>query len=590
MTFEIALVLALVVATVVLFMGEWVAVDMVALGVVVILVASGVLTPADAFSGFASEVIVVLACLFVLAGALEETGVMAWVAVSLRHLAGRSEVASVASIMGLSAVLSAFLSNTGVTAVLMPGMLQLARQVRLAPSRLLMPLAFASILGGSCTLIGTSTNLAASGLMMRLGMEGLSLFELVPIGLVMTVVGIAYMVLVGRHLLPRREASGELSEAYELRPYLSELVVGEQGWLAGRRLRDSALGEEAVQVLAVTRQGQKLAARDSLRFEAADVLLLQGSRESLLRLAQRPGLSLEAAPDFEDKDLSVGDLKLAEAVVMPGSNLRGRTLRGTRFRQTYGASVLAMMRRGRTYPMALADLRLESGDVLLLLGSVPDLVGLGEKASIWVIGQIESLPVSRYKGLVALAALLVAIGLGASGLLPLSVSLLTAVLVVVVGRCVSTQDVYRLVAWRVLMVIGGMTALGAAMEETGAADLLAHQLTGLASTFGIPAVLAAFVVLTMLLTQPLSNAAAALVVLPVAVSTATEIGIDPRPLAILVTLSASLSFLTPLEPACLLVYGPGRYRFRDFVKVGLPLTVLAALVLLTLVPTFWPLR
>lgn len=588
MTPEIALVLALVVVTMVLLVGEWLPVDVVALGLVVTLVVSEVLSPAEAFAGFASDVIVALAAIFVLAGALEETGVMGWIASSVRRLGGRREGTTVAATMGLSAGLSALLSNTSVTAVMMPGILQRAREIPLAPSRLLIPLAYASMLGGTCTLIGTSTNLAASGLMERLGLEPISLFELAPVGIAMTFGGIAYMALVGRHLLPERGAAESLSATYHLRSYLSELVIGENATIAGRRLDATDLGEEDVQVLAVSRGEQKLAPDPRLVLRPGDMLLTQGPRESLLRLSKRPGLSLEAAPELADKDLVAGGTTMAEAVVLPGSPLLGRTLLESRFRQTYGASVLAILRHAHSIPVNVAEQRLREGDLLLLLVPEESLARLGEAAGVLVVGQIEALPVSRSKGFLALAALVSAIVVGALGWLPLSVALLAGAVVAVAARCISKEDVYHLVEWKLLILIGGMTALGVAMEETGAATLLAQVIAERALPLGIPFVFAAFAALTMLLTQPLSNAAAALVVLPIAVSTAGAIGVDPRSLAILVTLSASLSFVAPLEPACLLVYAPGRYAFRDFVKAGLPLSALAIVVLLVLVPMLWP--
>ncbi len=589
MTLDIAIVLLLLVVAIVLFLGEWFAVDLVALGLVGALVLTGILDPAEAFSGFASEVIVVLGSIFVLAGALKRTGVMGWVAKSIQHLAGHREAPIVASVMALSAGLSAFLSNTNVTAVLLPGVLETARETRIVPSRLLMPLAYASMLGGSATLIGTSTNLAASGLMERLGMEGISLFELAPVGAAMTVVGIVYFFFLGRRLLPLR-AAGAVRQAHEIRGFLSELVVEEEASCVGQTLAQADLASHGVQVLAVARGESRLPARAATRLQAGDLLLVQGSRESLLRLAERPGLALEAAPDLELDQLLAGDTILAEAVIMPGSPLPGRTLRESRFRQTYGASVLAVFRRGHSYPVAVSDLRLAAGDVLLLVAPKDRLGHLPETAGIWVLGEVYSLPLSRRKGLIALGALVAAIVAGAVGWLPLSVGLLLAALVAVAARCLAAEEVYRLVEWRILILIGGMTAFGLAMVKTGAADLLAQWIVTWTVPLGTPFVLAAFVALTMLLTQPMSNAAAALVVLPVAVSTAGALGVDPRPLAILVTLAASLSFIAPLEPACLLVYAPGHYTFRDFVKVGLPLSALVFVVLLLLVPVLWPLR
>jgi len=273
---------------------------------------------------------------------------------------------------------------------------------------------------------------------------------------------------------------------------------------------------------------------------------------------------------------------------MPGSWLIARTLKALRFRERFSVSVLAIHRRGTSHPTEISNLPLAVGDVLLLQGNEEHLGLLQGTHRIRLLGDVARTPFRRRAGTIVLTATLAAVALAASGLLSLSVAFLAAALVAVLGRCVTAEEAYRLIEWRLIMLIGGMTSLGVAMTETGAAELVASWVAQATSQFGPYAVMTAFIVLTMLLTQALSNAAAALVVVPVAVSTAMQVGMEPRTLAVVVALSASLSFITPLEPACLLVYSPGKYRFMDFVRVGLPLSLLALVVLLGLVPIFWP--
>lgn len=588
MTFEILTLLVLLAAALAVFLFEWLSVDLVALLLVVTLVLTGILTPREAFAGFSEEVIVVLGSIFVLSAALVRTGVMEWLAGAFYRVAGHTESRVVAAVATTAAALSAFFSNTNVTAVLMPGVLELSRTTGVRAGRLLIPLAYASMLGGTCTLIGTSTNLAASGMFAELGLAPIGVFELAPVGVVMVVVGVLYLALVGRHLLPRRRAA-TLSEEYRVGDYLAEIVVGPEADLAGQTLEESSLLGGDLAVLAIVRDGTRIAPRASSRVEVGDLLIVQGTRRLLLDLEARPGIDFEDRVSVGDEELRAEGVRLAEAIVMPRSTFLGRTLRGLDFRRRYGPSVLAIHRRGESIPVKVQNLPLEVGDVLLLQGSVESLELLQERRDLWLLGEVAHLPFRTRKGLFALGSAVVAVAVGTAGWVPLSVAFLLAALAVVLAGCLRPEELYRVIEWRLLVLIGGMTSFGVAMETTGAASYLAGRIVDWTQPLGVLFVLAAFVALTMLLTQPMSNAAAALVVLPVAVSTAREIGVDPRSVAILVTLAASLSFIAPFEPACLLVYGPGRYRFRDFVRAGLPLTLIAFVILMVLVPLVWPL-
>lgn len=588
MTPEIALVLGLLVVAMVLFAVEWLSIDLVALLLVIALVVTGVLTPGEAFSGFGNEIIVVLAAIFVLSATLVRTGGLDWLGELLRRVSGRFEAAMVGSVMSLAAGLSAFLSNTNVTAVLIPGVVEFAGKARVAPSRLLIPLAYASMLGGTCTLIGTSTNMAASGLFEEIGMEPIGLFELAPLGLVVAVVGLVYMVGVGYRLLPRTgEAS--LSEEYRIGDYLAEVVVEGDAPFAGATLEEAPLAERGIQVLEIHRGGARVLPTVSTRILPGDLLLVEAPREALLELEETPGLSFPVTEGARTLELGGGAAKLSEAMVMPRSGLEGQTLRGLDFRRRFGVSVLALHRGGRGRPLKIGDLPLRVGDVLLLLAPPERLVRLQRTRDVWLLGEVSHLPNRRTKGWITLGALVGGVALGASGLVPLSVALLLAALAVVLAGAIRVEEMYALVDWRLLVLIGAMTSFGLAMEKTGAARWLAVVIAGWTEPLGVYFVLGTFLVLTMLLTQPMSNAAAALVVLPVAVSTALEIGVEPRTFALLVTLAASLSFIAPLEPSCLLVYGPGKYRFRDFVIAGSPLSLLVFLLLLFLGPMLWPL-
>jgi len=474
-----------------------------------------------------------------------------------------------------------------------PGVVEYGRKGGVAPGRLLIPLAYASMLGGTCTLIGTSTNLAASAYLKEVGMGPIGLFELTPLGLGVLVVGGAYMVLVGHRLLPR-VTEPSLAEEYRISDYLGEVRIARGSSLAGRTLNEAPLAERGVQVLEVHRLGPegetvRWLPSGELRLLAGDLLLVEASREALLEVAELPGVAIDPSPGVSDEGLAPGAARLSEAMVMPRSRLEARTLRELDFRRRFGVTVLAVHRRGRGSPVQIVDLPLRVGDVLLLRAVPERLRQLQRASDLWVLGEVSHLPNRRRKGWITLGALVGGVVLGSTGLVPLSIALLLAALAVVLLGAIRVEEMYAMVDWRLLMLIGGMTSFGLAMDETGAAAYLAGLIARWMLPLGVPFVLATLLALTMLLTQPMSNAAAALVVLPVAVSTAAEIGADPRAFALLVTLAASLSFIAPFEPACLLVYGPGKYRFRDFVVAGLPLSALVFLALLFLGPRIWPL-
>ena len=590
MTYEIIVVLLLLAAAMVAFFLERISIDIITLSLLAALVLLGILTPAQAFSGFANEVIVVLCCVFVLSSALVRSGIMESVGKAIHHLAGRGEGRAVTAIMAVSAGMSAFISNTNSTAILMPAVMEFSRRAKFSTSRFLIPLAYASMLGGACTLIGTSTNLASSGLMRTFGLEPISMFELAPVGLVMVVAGTTWMALVGYRTLPKHDEA-TLLEEFAIDNYLSQIKVGESSDLVGVALTDSWLGDAGVTVLAILREDKKIFPRAEEVMLAGDILAVQASRTELLDLDEHPDLSFGPLDSPADEDFAAADVKLAEAVVMPRSQVQGKTLRKLNLRRRYGVTVFAAYRHGTPYPPTdVASLRLREGDVLLLQGTPESLALLQSNESIWVLGQLERQRFRRRRGSIALVALLGAVAAAAVNWVPVSVALLVASLIVVLTRGVASNDVYGSIEWRIIVLIGGMTSFGVAMETSGAADYLAGLITRLALPLGSYALMSAFILLTMALTQPLSNAAAALVVLPVAMSTASQIGVDPRSLAILVTLSASLSFIAPLEPACLLVYSPGRYRFSDYMKAGFPMSIIAFLVLLILVPLIWPLN
>jgi len=588
MTFSIFLVLALLAAVVVVFAFEWVSVDMATLILLAILVLSGILTVDEAFSGFSNEIIIILGSIFVLSGALMKGGVLDHLSDVIHRIAGGSRAKILLCVMPVTTVISSFMNNTTTTAVMMPAVLGVGRKSGISPGKVLIPLAYASMLGGTCTLIGTSTNVAASGYVASTGLRPFSMFEFLPVGAAVCVMGILYMVLAGHRLLPDTREEG-YEEQYSIREFLSEVVVTPGSPLAGQALRDSRLGQMGLQVRAVLRGGRRMDPEPALRLEEGDLLLVQTTREGLLQVKETAGIEIKSDLKMGDLVLGTETMKIAEAILMPQSNIVGRTIKELDFRRRFGVSVIAIYRRGHALATRIGGLPLRVGDVLLVQGRPEQLRGLADNPDLLILLETEHQPARRRKGLYAVGIFLLAVIASSFELVPLPIAFLVAALAVIGTRLITMEEAYGLIDWRLLILIAGMTSFGLAMRKTGAAEYVAGLIAGW--TGGLPVVflMLAFAVLTILLTQPMSNAAAALVVLPVAMDTAIKLGHDPRAFAVLVTLAASLSFITPFEPSCLIVYGPGRYRFRDFMVCGLPLTALVVVMLLVLVPVFWPL-
>ncbi len=588
MTFEIGLVLALALIAMALFSLERVPVDVVALGLLVALLVAGVLDPKAALAGFASDAVIVIAGLFVLTAGLKASGIVEWFGTLIERVARGRRGRSHAVLLGMVAAVSAFMNNTTTTATLMPVGIGIARANREPPSRILMPLAFASILGGSITLIGTSTNVIVSGLLPRYHQPPLGLFELAPVALPVAVLGVVYLLIAAPRLLPER-ADAPLAETYSLLDYLTEVEVGADSPLVGHTVAEEGFGKKwDLQLLRIMRRGDALEPTPDEVLEAGDLLLVEGNLDNLLRVGQGQGLAIRRQGGGGTAPLAVEGEMLIEAVVLPRSELVGRTLRDASFRQRYGATVIALNRHAEPVVEKIGLIPIGVGDVLLIQGGREATARLQAQPGLLFL---RDRPVVRRerRALVAPLTFAVAIVLGGSGVLALPTAVLAGCFVLLATRTLSTQEAYRSIDWSILVLIAAMIGYGQAMDTTGAASFIADHLLAVSAGWGPTAVVAAFYLLTVALTQPMSNQAAALVVLPVAVEVALSAGLNPRAMAVTVALAASNSFLTPLEPSCLLVYGPGRYRFLDFPRLGFGLTVLAFVVTVVLVPRVWPL-
>lgn len=594
---EIIIVLTLLAIALILFGTEKLPVDVVGILLVIGLVLSGVLNVNQALSGFGDNVIITIGGLFVLTGGLIKTGLVDLVGRRLYKIAGSNEFMLTALIMGVAAVSASVLKNTTTTAMFLPVVMGLAERAKIPPSKLLMPLAFGAILGGSCTLIGTSTNLAVSGAMQRYGMAGYSMFELTAVGVITVAVGMVYMLTIGRKMLPTRGGEDSLTEQYHIREYISELIVLPGSHLIGKTLAEADFHNELeLNVLGIIRgkDAERILPGPRDRIQLNDLLVVEGKLANILNVKTQAGLEIKADFTASDDVFEGAGVELFEVLVMRDSKLVGQTLRSLDFRRSYNLTVLAVNRHGQNFVEKLSDLMLEFGDVLLVQGRRRRVEPLVVDGEILLLEDLSKGAMRTDKRPWALAAFGLFLVLSLSKVVigydvPLAVAVLLGVMLLLATKTVRYAELYSLIDFRLLVLIACMMSFGIAMEQTKTDVFLADLIVRYFEQYGSIAVLAGFFALTVALTQPMSNQAAALVVLPVAVKTAVALGLNPRTFAVAITYAASFSFITPLEPACILVYTPGRYTFMDFVKIGTILTIVVFAVAMLLVPAFWKL-
>ncbi len=577
---------------IVAFSTEIIAAEVVALGLMLSFVVFGILTPEQAFAGFANDTVLLILGLLIMTVVLSKTALLQAVSRLLLRATGDSPQRFLWLIMITVGLISSFMSNTAATAFFLPVVLSVSRRLKTSESRYLLPLAFASILSSSVTLIATSTNLVVSGLMKNKGLAPLSMFELSPAGIVILVVGVLYLGLIGWRLIPQTaEPENASGSDQKDAMYTAELVILEDSTFAGKSIEESRMGRDMdVQILhVIRRKTEQLRATADLVLQADDVLLIEADYEALLGIKSHPGLELKAEANREAPAGDAGKPNLTEAIILPGSSLIGKSLKQTRFRDRHGLMVLGIQKSGKRV-RKMSQALLQGGDILLLQGPTSELAALEDMKAIRVVGESLASPLStRISGLIA-GIFVLALLAGVLKLLPLPVAVLAGAFLMLASNVVSPATIYREVEWKVIILIACMLSVGTALHESGTDKLIATWLAESASSMSPLWLLVGVFILTVGLSQPMSNQAAAALVLPIAVATAIELGINPRSMAITVAIAASCSFLTPLEPSCLMVYGPGGYRFRDFFFVGLPLTALILVITLLMVPWLWPLR
>jgi len=597
MTTDNILILVILGLAVILFVSEKLRVDVVAMIVLVALILTNLVTVEDAFSGFASPAVVTVWSVFIISGGLTRSGVADVIAHQVIRFAGPNQLRLIILIMLAVGFMSAFMNNIGAVAILLPAVMSVARKTDIPPSKLLIPLAWASLLGGNMTMIGTPPNILASSILESYAnIEPFSFFDFTPMGVVVLAAGIIYMVVVGRHLLPERTPGGTLADSYPVQQYLTEVVLTEDSSLVGQTIREADLenryGLNVIHIHMCCQEGETVSAMTDHRLDPGDELHIEASADAILSASQNLGLVPVADRTIQTWELDPGRsaFEFAEVVLAPNSSLRGQTLQEIDFRARYGLAVLAIRHHGETVFVHLSDIRLEFGDSLLIQGSIDKINDLRRESDLLLLDMPPIETRRTKKAPLAIGILLAVLVVVTTGWLPVSAAMFTGALLMVLSGTLTMDEAYRSIEWKSVFLIACMLPLGLAMENTGTARLLADQIVGLLGGWGSLAVLMGIFVMTGLLTEVMSNAAATVLAVPIAIDAALELGADPHAFVMAIVIAASTSFLMPIgHQVNVLVFGPGGYRFTDYTKVGLWLNLVLMILTALVLPLIWPL-
>ncbi len=596
MTADIAIMLVLIVGALVVFSRELLPIEVTAVTLVASLLILGIIDVDVAISGLSNKAVVTIAALFVLSHALSKTGFLEAATSYLGTSVGARRWLGISIMLIIVSVASAFLSNTAVVAMFIPMAIQLSQKFEISPSKVLMPVSYAAVFGGTLTLIGTSTNLIVNSFLIAEGAETFGMFEFARLGWLFLLLGIIYVVFAAPRILPSRAGLSSLMHKYHMGTYLTELMVADDSRLVGKSCLQVGLNlNYDITVLAIIREEQRITENiRNLVLEQDDTLIVRGEVDKIMRLRQEQGVQLLSDIKLDDSELSQEDQVLAEALIVQNSRLIGRTLRDIDFRRHYGAFVLAVRHHSAILRTKIAHIPMQVSDTLLMLAPKDRLNELRRSEDMIIISEVDSrLHRDRFWWLSVLIIPLLVIVV-AMGLVDILTGVLVAVVFLLLTKVIDVQEMYRSVDWSVLLLIAAFVPVGYAMTITGTAQLIAAgimRLAALAPPDLVPVCALALVYLaTAALTQIVSNNATAIILAPIAISAANELGADIRPFLMAVAFASSSGLMTPISyQTNLMVYGPGSYRFGDYVRFGIAPTLLFWVIAVVFIPVIWPL-
>jgi len=587
MTLDAFIVLVILVSATVGFIQDRYPPEGIACAALIALTVSGILTVPEALGGFSNEATITVACMFVLSAGLMRSGALAWLGRWLiRFGTTRFRLTAITALT--AGPVSAFINNTATVAVFLPLLLEATERHKISPSKLLIPLSYATQFAGVCTLIGTSTNLLVSSIAVSSGLEPLHMFTPTPLGIVLFGAGLLYLLLIAPMLLPGRRGT-EVMTQYGLTDYLAELRVGLESRVAGQRLRVAALeAQHSVRIVEVMRDDEKLLAPGDLVLQPGDILLVKGSARNLFSFREALGLTM--TPHYVPKleSLESGDIEVVEALIPPNSRFIGETIAALRMELHQNALVLALHRRGTSVREKLGDIEIAIGDALLLLVRRAELPDLRREGDL-ILVERSARPAAARQGRTALSIVAAVVIAAAMGWVPIAIAAMAGILLMVMTKVLTLDETYASINWRVVAMLAAMIPLGLAMQKSGLATVLvSYVVQGFAADSPWVALFLVYMV-TAILTEIMSNNGTAVLLAPIAISMARSLEVDPMPFLMAVMFAASTAFSTPVGyQTNLMVYNAGGYRFRDFLRVGIPLNLMFMAIATQLIPRIWP--
>jgi len=594
MTFEIIFVLGLILLAFILFITEKFSLDVTALLILTILFVGGFLTVEEAISGFSNPAVITIGLLFILSQGLQKTRVLEYLIVRINKLVSKSRNLGLGVYLLTIAIASALMNNTAIVAVFMPVTIRLAHQYHMSPSKLLIPLSYAAIMGGTLTLVGTSTNLIVNSIYVESGGNALGMFEFAKYGWITLIVGLVYVLWIAPRILPSRTVTSSLTQSYHMAGYLTEMKISAESPLVGSTCQERNVNQSYdVIVLDIQREGRLITYNvGRQKLKEGDILFVKGSVESFLRMKEVEKVNLLTDEKLTQSELEQDDNILVECMITDQSDVIGKTLRESRFRKRFGAFILAIRREGLIIRKKIAHVVLNTYDTLLVYGGKRQISELAKSGKFILLGELQADLVKVRFWWLSIFCVISTIVLAAIGIIPIIKGALVSIVVLMIFRVLSPNEAYESIHWQVIVLIASLIPLGIVIESSGTATYIANSMINYVDNYSQamqPYILFALIYfVTMVMTEVSSNTATAIIMTPIVIAITGEMQLDSRPFIFAVCFAASASFSTPVGyQTNLMVYGPGGYKFSDYIKVGIPLAVTFWLLAILIIPLIW---
>jgi len=595
MNIDIIIVLSILSLGFILFLLEYFTIDVTALIILSCFFGLGYLTPVEAVSGFSNPAVITIGLLFILSSAIQKTGLLEYLVVTINRLLQSSRGLGMAVYYFTVSIASSLINNTAIVAIFMPVTIRLAHRYQISPSKMLIPLSYAAILGGTLTLVGTSTNLLVNSIYMGYeGVEPLGMFEFFRYGIIILIIGTIYLLIVAPKLIPSRTVTSSLTKSYHLGGYLTEMRIKKESPLVGKSCLDRSINHNYdVTVLDIIRN-QKHIVNNIRRtiLKEGDILFVRGTLDNFIRMKEVEGITLLTDEKLTQVELEQEDNELVECLLTDDSDLVGKSLMSTNFRQVFGAFILAIRREGDIIRKKIAHMRLHAFDTLLVYGPTKKIATLSDRGDFIVLGKVEARLQKDRFWWVSIYVVLISIFLASIGYVPILKGAFISVVILLCLKIITAQESYQSIHWQVIILIAALIPIGIVLQSTGTADWIGNNISRFIYLFSISwqpyVLLATIYFITMILTEISSNVATAIIMVPIAIAVSGQIGLESRPFVFAVAFAASASFITPIGyQTNLMVYGPGGYKFSDYIRVGLPLSLLLFLTAVIILPNIW---